>query len=94
MLSAGAKRDALTGFYEIISELTAEGNYALANALEHYKLLSRHHPHRQRARAEAEHKLAVPRLPQRRRRRHPAANVGVDLRLVGDVLHLCSYVCE
>jgi DNA-directed RNA polymerase sigma subunit (sigma70/sigma32) len=38
MLTAEAKRDAWTGFYEIIAELTAEGNCALANALEHYKL--------------------------------------------------------
>ena len=37
-LTASAKRDAVTGFHEVVSDLTAEGNLALVNALEHYRL--------------------------------------------------------
>ena len=39
-LPAGTKRDAFTGYQEVVSELTAEGNLALVNALEHYDLSS------------------------------------------------------
>ena len=39
-LPSSAKRDALTGYHEVVSELTAEGNLALVNALEHYDLRS------------------------------------------------------
>ena len=40
LLPSAAKQDAFNGYQEVVSDLTAEGNCALANALEHYDLSS------------------------------------------------------